>query len=158
MARLFNLKFFLYLCWLGVDSSPQFSSRETLTVIYKKMRIKTLYILSLSVIALLSSCDKYVGTDGIVIDKISGERIPDVIVKMTSEQGNKNDISNDVGYFHTGKSFSCGISSCNTDYKIEFSKEGYNTKVINENFYSSSEAEFLNADKKDTLIIKLDKI
>ena len=70
----------------------------------------------------------------------------------------KNDISNDEGYFHTGKSFSCGISSCNTDYKIEFSKEGYNTKVINENFYSSSEAEFLNADKKDTLIIKLDKI
>ena len=71
---------------------------------------------------------------------------------------NKNDVSNDIGYFHTGKSFSCGISSCNTDYKIEFSKEGYNTKVINENFYSSSEAEFLNADKKDTLIIKLDKI
>ena len=124
----------------------------------EKMKIKTLYILSLSVIALLSSCDKYVGTDGIVIDKISGERIPGVIVKMTSEQGNKNDVSNDIGYFHTGKSFSCGISSCNTDYKIEFSKEGYNTKVINENFYSSSEAEFLNADKKDTLIIKLDKI
>ena len=30
MAQLFNLKFFLYLCWLGVGSSPQFSSRETL--------------------------------------------------------------------------------------------------------------------------------
>ena len=62
-----------------------------------------MYILSLSVIALLSSCDKYVGTDGIVIDKISGERIPGVIVKMTSEQGNKNDLSNYIGYFYIGE-------------------------------------------------------
>ena len=34
MAQLFNLKFFLYLCWLGVGSSPQFSSRETLCATY----------------------------------------------------------------------------------------------------------------------------
>ena len=34
MAQLFNLKFFLYLCWLGVGSSPQFSSRETLYASY----------------------------------------------------------------------------------------------------------------------------
>ena len=30
MAQLFNLKFCVYLCWLGVGFSPQFSSRETL--------------------------------------------------------------------------------------------------------------------------------
>ena len=33
MAQLFNLKFCVYLCWLGAGFSPQFSSRETLTVI-----------------------------------------------------------------------------------------------------------------------------
>ena len=34
MAQLFNLKFCVYLCWLGVGFSPQFSSRETLNAIY----------------------------------------------------------------------------------------------------------------------------
>ena len=34
MAQLFNLKFCVYLCWLGLGSSPQFSSRETLNAIY----------------------------------------------------------------------------------------------------------------------------
>ena len=40
MAQLFNLKFFLYLCWLGVGSSPQFSSRETLADIFEKQNEK----------------------------------------------------------------------------------------------------------------------
>ena len=34
MAQLFNLKFCVYLCWLGAGFSPQFSSRETLYTIY----------------------------------------------------------------------------------------------------------------------------
>ena len=34
MAQLFNLKFCVYLCWLGVGFSPQFSSRETLCATY----------------------------------------------------------------------------------------------------------------------------
>ena len=40
MAQLFNLKFFLYLCWLGVGSSPQFSSRETLYANFEKQNLK----------------------------------------------------------------------------------------------------------------------
>ena len=34
MAQLFNLKFWLYLWWLGAGFSPQFSSRETLCATY----------------------------------------------------------------------------------------------------------------------------
>ena len=34
MAQLFNLKFCVYLCWLGVAFTPQFLSRETLHTIY----------------------------------------------------------------------------------------------------------------------------
>ena len=34
MAQLFNLKFCVYLWWLGAGFSPQFSSRETLYTIY----------------------------------------------------------------------------------------------------------------------------
>ena len=34
MAQLFNLKFCLYLCWFGVDSSPLFQSRRTLCATY----------------------------------------------------------------------------------------------------------------------------
>ena len=34
MAQLFNLKFCVYLCWLGAGFSPQFSSRRTLNAIY----------------------------------------------------------------------------------------------------------------------------
>ena len=34
MTQLFNLKFWLYLWWLGAGFSPQFSSRETLNAIY----------------------------------------------------------------------------------------------------------------------------
>ena len=44
MARLFNLKFFLYLWWLGVDSSPLFQSRETLWFIIVKFIFKWIFI------------------------------------------------------------------------------------------------------------------
>ena len=101
------------------------------------------------------SCDKAVGTDGVVVNNSTGERIPDVSVKMTSEQGDRKDITDSKGYFDTTKWFSCGIGNCNTDYKIEFTKDGFEKKVINENFYDSSEVEFTNNEKKDTLIIRL---
>jgi hypothetical protein len=103
----------------------------------------------------LISCDKEVGTDGVVIDAISGERIANVDVHMRSqEQGDKHDVTDSVGYFFDGKAFSCGIASCNTNYRISFSKDGYMPKEINENFEDSSEAEFLGGPKY-TLIIKL---
>ena len=35
MAQLLNLKFCVYLCWLGAGFSPQFSSRETLGVMLR---------------------------------------------------------------------------------------------------------------------------
>jgi hypothetical protein len=117
------------------------------------MRNKNLLIIL--IICLFISCDKEVGIDGIVINASTGERIPNVNVKMTSEQSNREDFTTLNGYFNTYKSFSCGIGNCNNDYKIEFIKEGYDTKIISQNFYNSTEAEFIDSEKKDTLIIKL---
>ena len=117
------------------------------------MRNKNLLIVGLLTLSI--SCDKEVGVDGIVINATTGERIASVGVKMTSEQANQEENTNAKGYFNTYKSFSCGLENCNNDYEIEFSKEGYITKNINENFYGSDEAEFINPEKKDTLIIKL---
>ena len=114
-------------------------------------------ILFLFIICLFISCDKEVGIDGIVIDASTGERITGVNVKMTSEQGNREEMTDLKGYFNTYKTFSCGLGNCNNDYEIEFTKDGYDTKIINESFYNSTEAEFINSEKKDTLIIKLNE-
>jgi hypothetical protein len=119
---------------------------------------KILKTISFFFIIFLISCDKEVGMNGIVVDRTTGERISGVDIKMTSEQGNREDVSKENGYFETLKSFSCGIGNCNNDYKIEFSKSGYQNKVISESYYGSSEAEFVDADKKDTIIVKLDEI
>ena len=112
-------------------------------------------LLTILILIIFISCDKEVGIDGVVIDASTGERITGVNVKMTSEQGNREELTNLIGYFNTYKSFSCGLGNCNNDFNVEFSKDGYVTKSINENFYNSSEAEFINPEKKDTLIIKL---
>ena len=43
MAQLFNLKFFLYLCWLGVGVTPLRASRRTLAdILTQNKLIKTL--------------------------------------------------------------------------------------------------------------------
>ena len=121
---------------------------------FKKMNRKR-NLLTILILIIFISCDKEVGIDGVVIDASTGERITGVNVKMTSEQGNREELTNLIGYFNTYKSFSCGLGNCNNDFNVEFSKDGYVTKSINENFYNSSEAEFINPEKKDTLIIKL---
>lgn len=101
------------------------------------------------------SCDMEVGTNGIVVDSVTGERIENVAVKMRSqEQGDKNDITDSVGYFNVFRAFSCGIASCNTNYKISFTKEGYVSREIDENFESSPEAEIIEG-FTDSLVIKL---
>ena len=98
-------------------------------------------LLAILILSIFISCDKEVGIDGVVVD--------------ASEQGNREELTNFIGYFNTYKSFSCGFGNCNNDFNVEFSKDGYETKLINEKFYNSSEAEFINPEKKDTLIIKL---
>ena len=112
-------------------------------------------LLAILILSIFISCDKEVGIDGVVVDASTGERITGVNVKMTSEQGNREELTNFIRYFNTYKSFSCGFGNCNNDFNVEFSKDGYETKLINEKFYNSSEAEFINPEKKDTLIIKL---
>ena len=91
-------------------------------------------LLIIGLLTLFTSCDKEVGIDGIVINASTGKRITAVKVKMTSEHANQEEITNDKGFFNTYKSFSCGLGNCNNDYEIEFSKEGYETKKINDFF------------------------
>lgn len=103
----------------------------------------------------LVSCDAETGTDGVVIDGVTGERLKDVAIKMTSEQRDKEDISTTNGYFSVLASYSCGIAKCESNPRITFTKEGYETLEINEGYYNSENAEYLNQEKKDTLIFKM---
>ena len=119
------------------------------------MHRKQYQLLSLSLLLTLISCESIVGTDGIVVDQSTGERISGVIVKMTSNEGNETEVTNTKGYFNVTKFYNCGFSSCDSNYKIKFSKPGYEDKIINEDFDQSSEAEYTTPPHKDTLIIKL---
>ena len=144
----------MYICEGLVLNLPPENKPWNVNCNFKKMNRKR-NLLTILILIIFISCDKEVGIDGVVIDASTGERITGVNVKMTSEQGNREELTNLIGYFNTYKSFSCGLGNCNNDFNVEFSKDGYETKLINEKFYNSSEAEFINPEKKDTLIIKL---
>ncbi|HLV50545.1 MAG TPA: hypothetical protein VKY44_01155 [Flavobacterium sp.] len=113
-------------------------------------------LLCLSIVFI--SCDKEMGIHGVIVDSDTGLRVSDVKAKMISQQGDRETTSRTNGYFATIIVFNCGIASCNDDFSVEFVKEGYKNKVITESYYESSEAEFVNPDKKDTVIIKLEKL
>ena len=116
---------------------------------------KELILICLLNVFFLLSCDKQVGEKGVVQNFVTGERLQGVIVKMSSSQGDKTDTTNAQGYFNVIKTFSCGIASCEDNYKIEFIKIGFDTLRINENYYSSEFVQFVNAENRDTLLIKL---
>ena len=118
-------------------------------------RIQKLFFLAL--VLSFISCDKEVGIDGVVIDAVTNMRLANVTVNMTSEQGDKSDQTKNNGYFNTQKSFSCGIASCNTDFKITFLKEGYEAKSIDQSIFNSDDENYLNSKTRDTLIVKLYK-
>lgn len=117
------------------------------------------YIFYILLLVTLVSCDEEVGTDGVVINSVTGDRIENVEVYMKSqEQGDMHSVSDSLGYFNVFKSFSCGISSCNTNYKISFIKEGYLNKEISENYASSADAGYINGKYDDTLVVKLEPL
>jgi hypothetical protein len=116
-----------------------------------KFNIKILIIINFFLI----SCDAETGTDGVIIDGITGDRLKDVAVKMTSEQGDREDFSAVNGYFSVFLSYGCGIAKCESNPKITFTKEGYKTLEIDENYYTSENAKYLNQEKKDTLVFKI---
>lgn len=119
------------------------------------MKIFKITIFIFCCLLILVSCDKQVGENGVVQDLISGERLQNVVVKMTSSQGNKTDTTNTNGYFNVVKNFSCGLDNCHDNFQIIFIKSGYDTLRIDQDFYNSSLAEYVNEEKRDTLIIKL---
>lgn len=116
---------------------------------------KELILICLLNVFFLLSCDKQVGEKGVVQNFVTGERLQGVIVKMSSSQGDKTDTTNAQGYFNVIKTLSCGIAGCEDNYKIEFIKIGFDTLRINENYYSSEFVQFVNAENRDTLLIKL---
>ncbi len=105
-----------------------------------------------------TSCDVVIGESGVVEDSVTGERLSDVVVKMTSSQGNVTDTTDANGYFKVIKTFSCGFDNCGDNYDIEFIARGYDTLTIGQSFYSSEDAAFVNDIKKDTLLIKLQQV
>lgn len=118
------------------------------------MKISKFTIITVSLLA-ITSCDKQVGENGVVEDFTTGERLHNVEVKMTSSQGNKTDTTNLNGYFSVIKNFSCGFFNCQDDYQIKLIKNGYDTLTIDQNYYKSDLAEYVNEEKRDTLIVKL---
>ena len=104
---------------------------------------------------ILSSCDKAVGERGVVENELTGERIENVKVILNSDQADKTKFTNSNGFFINIKTFSCGISSCDTDFTLTFEKEGFHTVIINENYYKESSTEFVTEGTKDTLIVNM---
>ena len=112
-------------------------------------------IIAITIVTTLCSCDKEVGTSGAVENELTGERIENVEVKLVSEQGDKVEFTNSNGYFSAIKTFSCGISNCNTDFTMTFEKEGYQSITIDENYDRNPSTEFVTEGTKDTLVIKM---
>ena len=104
---------------------------------------------------ILSSCDKEVGESGVVENELTGERIENVEVILNSDQADKTEFTDSNGYFSNIKTFSCGISSCDTDFTLKNKKEGFQTVTINQNYYRESSTEFVTEGTKDTLIVKM---
>lgn len=108
------------------------------------------------ILPLLISCDKEVGEHGVVQNATTGERIADVEVYLSSDQGERTRMTDSIGYFNNYIFFSCGISNCKTDYSLTFEKIGFESLTIDNNFSRSSNAEFVTEETRDTLIVKLE--
>ncbi|MCB0746644.1 MAG: hypothetical protein KDC52_11330 [Ignavibacteriae bacterium] len=112
-------------------------------------------IFGIITLLILYSCDKEVGESGVVENELTGERIENVKVILNSDQADKTEFTDTNGYFNNVKTFSCGISSCDTDFTLTFEKEGFQTVTINENYYRELSTEFVTEGTKDTLIVKM---
>ena len=112
-------------------------------------------IIGIIFLLFISSCDKEVGESGVVENSETGERIENVEIQLDSDQANKTVYSDSNGYFINAKSFSCGISSCDTDFTLTFRKEGFQTLVIDKNYRRETSTEFVTEGTRDTLIVKM---
>ena len=106
----------------------------------------------------LSSCDGITGEEGVVENKLTGERLEGVNIVLKSHYDEIESVTNQVGYFQVFDSYSCGIKKCDDTYKMVFEKEGFVSFSIDQNYYWSSEAKFVNNETKDTLLIELNPI
>lgn len=119
---------------------------------------KTSYLPLLLALTSLISCEGYIYEKGVVQDLETGERLQDVEVKLSSNQGDDVTITNENGYFFVGVFYGCGLRACDADYTVQFHKEGYEILEIPDNYIQSKNATFVNPEKRDTLIIKLTPI
>lgn len=102
---------------------------------------------------ILSSCEGFVGENGVVVDMETGERISNVKVKL--ETSNVNGIADSTdtnGYFETSTLVGCVFGGCD-EYQLVFEKNGYLTKKIDESYSRNSTTKFIK--DTDTLIIEL---
>lgn len=104
----------------------------------------------------LSSCDVVTGEDGIVVDKITEERVSGVLVKLQVDNGHyEEDTTDEIGYFNVIEVENCGIIKCPDDFTITLEKDGYQTLTIDGAYYNSELAEWVTENTKDSLIVRL---
>jgi hypothetical protein len=115
---------------------------------------KTAYLIKLLLVTfILSSCEGFVGENGVVVDMETGERISNVKVKL--ETSNVNGIADSTdpnGYFETSTLVGCVFGGCD-EYRLVFEKSGFSTKEIDESYRINSTAKFVK--DSDTLIVEL---
>ena len=118
---------------------------------YNRKHINFFKLLFVSLI--LSSCEGFVGENGVVLDMETGERISKVKVKLeTSNVNGITDLTDENGYFETSTLVGCVFGGCD-EYHLIFEKDGYLTTKIDEKYSRSSTAKFIK--NSDTLLIEL---
>ena len=105
---------------------------------------------------IIFSCDHVVGEKGVVENELTGERIENVEVILSSEPADITDFTDSNGYFNAIKIYPCGpLSRCSPDFILTFKKEGFESVTIDENYPLAPSTEFVTEGTKDTLIIKM---
>ena len=103
----------------------------------------------------LISCDGEAGLDGIVEDSITGEKVADVNIEMTSYYETINTMTDSSGVFHASHGYSCGIKKCDDSFTILFEKEGFDKLELDENYRSKTDYVEING---NNTIIKLTRV
>lgn len=128
--------------------------KEYLTV--TKMRKKNIiYSLLLLLTLILVSCEGQVGYNGVVLDSITRKELSGVKVVMDSYYQRIEILTYSTGYFATEYLYSYGIINRDPSFTLTFTKEGYDTLTIDENYYSAPGTEFIDKSTMDTMIVKM---
>ena len=92
----------------------------------------------LSFLLSFMACDGIVGEEGVVQNKTTGERLVEVNVILNSHYDKTVTTTDRNGFFQVFDTYSCGLSKCNDNFTIAFEKDGFQTFIIDQDYYNSS--------------------